>query len=103
MAYAKGAEWYETGSKKGQELWKDAGPVFHKTHTSLRVSSFPLFQVCPPQWQTCAHALSRNLDWTRLVATGTSLIVWFSCQLVHSYAVYNSVRLTEIVHLCRQN
>lgn len=36
-AYAKGSEWYNTGSKKGQELWMDAGPVFHKTHTSLRV------------------------------------------------------------------
>lgn len=37
-AYAKGTEWYETGSKKGQDVWKDAGPMFHKTHTSLKAS-----------------------------------------------------------------
>ena len=41
VAYAKGAEWYETGSKKGQELWNDAGPMLHKTHTSLKAGSFP--------------------------------------------------------------
>ncbi|CAK0741559.1 hypothetical protein CVIRNUC_001334 [Coccomyxa viridis] len=35
-AYAKGSEWYEAGSKKGQELWQDAGPMLHETHTSLK-------------------------------------------------------------------
>lgn len=36
-AYAKGVEWYEMGSKKGQNWWKDAGPMLHKTHASLKV------------------------------------------------------------------
>ena len=35
-AYAKGSEWYEAGSKKGQKLWQDAGPMLQQTHTSLK-------------------------------------------------------------------
>ena len=40
-AYARGAEWYEVGSKKGQELWQDAGPMLHSTHTSLKACPCP--------------------------------------------------------------
>lgn len=86
-AYAKGSEWYEAGSKKGQELWQDAGPMLHETHTSLKA--------CPCSCTTTEAACGLMVTASQIAAWGGAEVEdqWLKSCYKHVKGVVHKKRL----------